>query len=456
MTKARLIENAIITDPHRKISDIRYNVLNLPDKITFNAGHKALYSYDATGVKRRMEHITVENTTVVTFPPSEPITYPGDYALQSSSLSSSSSTANTASTSSTTNTTNTASTTYGLLPTTVVDQTVTDYCGSVIYENGSLKYILTPEGYVSKNGNTVIYNYYLKDHLGNNRIATAVNGSNYAVIQKTDYYPFGKPYADGEFPERQPYKFGGKEYDEMFGMNQYDFEARQLDAMIPRFTTMDPLAEKYYSISPYAYCANNPVNRIDPDGEDDFFVQMGSDSTLVVTVVVTGENTPNRLFINDPNADENTENRYEFEGQYYEMNMIPSQYYSDEDYESEGLFGTPQFDRDRYEYIYHGGDYTDKNWFQRSWESMTNDLVTWGDVAPVLLRGGKAGKATNALRGGKGKGERGHTKSASGTANPDKHVKPDPNRPGKVLERDPHTGKWISKDPRPGYVFPKK
>lgn len=31
---------------------------------------------------------------------------------------------------------------------------------------------------------------------------------------------------------------------------------------------MDPMAEKYYSISPYAYCANNPINVIDPDGKD--------------------------------------------------------------------------------------------------------------------------------------------------------------------------------------------
>jgi hypothetical protein len=33
-----------------------------------------------------------------------------------------------------------------------------------------------------------------------------------------------------------------------------------------RFTTPDPLAEKYYSVSPYAYCSNNPVKYIDPDG----------------------------------------------------------------------------------------------------------------------------------------------------------------------------------------------
>lgn len=31
-------------------------------------------------------------------------------------------------------------------------------------------------------------------------------------------------------------------------------------------TTMDPLAEKYYSISPYAWCGNNSVRFIDPDG----------------------------------------------------------------------------------------------------------------------------------------------------------------------------------------------
>ncbi len=38
------------------------------------------------------------------------------------------------------------------------------------------------------------------------------------------------------------------------------------DPAIGRFSTMDPLAEKYYSISPYAYCANNPVKYLDPDG----------------------------------------------------------------------------------------------------------------------------------------------------------------------------------------------
>ena len=59
-----------------------------------------------------------------------------------------------------------------------------------------------------------------------------------------------------------------KEFDGTLGLNTYDHGARHYDAAIGRFTTVDPLCEKYYNISPYAYCGNNPVNAIDPDGRD--------------------------------------------------------------------------------------------------------------------------------------------------------------------------------------------
>jgi len=54
----------------------------------------------------------------------------------------------------------------------------------------------------------------------------------------------------------------------MNGLNEYDYGARRRETGIPVWTTMDPLAEKYYSISPYAYCADNPIRLIDLNGKD--------------------------------------------------------------------------------------------------------------------------------------------------------------------------------------------
>jgi len=108
--------------------------------------------------------------------------------------------------------------------------------------------------------------------LGNNRVVVDKDG---AVIQRNDYYPFGMPFAGNTGPEKQPYKFGDKEFDTMHGLDQYDFEARTLDGAIPRFTTPDPLAEKKPWLSSYHYCSNNPLNRIDPDGKDDYFNSKG-------------------------------------------------------------------------------------------------------------------------------------------------------------------------------------
>ncbi|WP_148373366.1 RHS repeat-associated core domain-containing protein, partial [Bacteroides bouchesdurhonensis] len=137
--------------------------------------------------------------------------------------------------------------------------TTTDYCGSVIFENGTPKTVLTEAGFVSLNDNK--YHYYLQDHQGNNRVVADQNGN---VEEVNHYYPFGGVFANTS--SIQPYKYNGKELDTKNGLNWYDYGARHYDAAIGRWQVVDPMAEKYYSTSPYTYCANNPMRFIDPTG----------------------------------------------------------------------------------------------------------------------------------------------------------------------------------------------
>ena len=137
----------------------------------------------------------------------------------------------------------------------------TDYVGNVVYENNSPKLLLTDAGYVSLADGK--YHYYLKDHQGNNRVVIASNGT---VEEVNHYYPFGGVFASSG--SVQPYKYNGKELDRENGLDWYDYGARHYDAALGRFLTRDPMAEGYFSTSPYAYCLNNPIFYIDPLGTD--------------------------------------------------------------------------------------------------------------------------------------------------------------------------------------------
>ena len=81
-----------------------------------------------------------------------------------------------------------------------------------------------------------------------------------------NYYPYGGLMgAAGSGVQSR--KYGGKELDRENGLDWYDSQARHYPT-ITRFITMDPMAEKYYSASPYSYCHGNPINRIDPNGAE--------------------------------------------------------------------------------------------------------------------------------------------------------------------------------------------
>ncbi len=132
-------------------------------------------------------------------------------------------------------------------------------------------------GYVELNANgaPTSWNYYVTDHLGSTRMVVDSNDSIKEVI---NYYPFGSEMrmtnpallTDGT---SHPYRFTGKELDKLNNLNMYDFGARWYDvAGVPMWTSVDPLAENYYNVSPYVYCANSPINAIDNNGKLTIFV----------------------------------------------------------------------------------------------------------------------------------------------------------------------------------------
>ena len=209
-------------DRNKGISCITYNTMNLPSRIEFENGSRATYLYSADGTKLQVKYETSYAGLLASGPPS------------------------------------------GSASTAIADIHTIDYVGNKIYEDGVLSRILVEGGYVDYNGGTPIYHAYLTDHQGNVRVVVDENA---AVKQVNHYYPYGALFAESTNGGVQPFKYNGKELDRMHGLDWYDHGARHNDAAIGRWHVMDPLCEKYYDVSPYAYCAGDPMNAIDPDGK---------------------------------------------------------------------------------------------------------------------------------------------------------------------------------------------
>jgi len=201
------------------------------------------------------------------------------------------------------------------------------------------------------------------DHLGNVRLSYTQDPQTgaLAILEEQHYYPFGlqhknyraerqktarwavlanvpacragktkidllpeqnnekglKEAAPPSVPLQNPgymYKYNGKELQEEFGINVYDFGARNYMPDLGRWSNVDPLAEKYLSISPYTYTANNPVFFIDPDGMQ----------------VINGETARRERLETQNNAQkENIQQKYSGN-----LNMSRSDFQSDSDFNS--------------------------------------------------------------------------------------------------------------------------
>jgi len=126
-----------------------------------------------------------------------------------------------------------------------------------------------------------VYNY--TDHLGNVRLSYYKNPSTGSVdvLEENNYYPFGLKHegynSSSVVNQSYQYKYNGKELQET-GM--YDYGARFYMPDIGRWGVVDPLAEKRPDFSPYVYCSDNPIIRIDPDGKDDYVIDKNGHITL--------------------------------------------------------------------------------------------------------------------------------------------------------------------------------
>ena len=128
--------------------------------------------------------------------------------------------------------------------------------------NVKLDIINIDDGKIQVKGTKYYYQYFLKDHLGN--VRAIVSDSNRAVIQRADYYAFGKVRLQGDTAIK--YLYNGNEY--QAGLDVYDFNARTYDPVTGRFLQVDPNVEdgEQQGFNPYYFSFDNPIRYNDPTG----------------------------------------------------------------------------------------------------------------------------------------------------------------------------------------------
>ncbi|MCK5148087.1 DNRLRE domain-containing protein [bacterium] len=207
------INGNMTSDANKSIS-VSYNYLNLPEVVDYGSGNRIEWVYNAGGAKLRK---TVYNNSSVAY--------------------------------------------------------IKDYTGGAVYTDQTLDFFHMDEGRVKHASGSFSYEYFLKDHLGNTRVAfTPLSmATEYSKITQEDhYYPFGMrmAYLGASSGQENKFLYNGKELEDDLGLNWYHYGARYYDPQVGRWHVVDPVDEFF---SPYLYCGNDPIRRLDPDGMDDIY-----------------------------------------------------------------------------------------------------------------------------------------------------------------------------------------
>ena len=220
----------LVKDNNRNLQNIDYNYLNLPQQIYYgkqDAGKVISYTYATDGTKLKSLYATGTNDIL------SPIG-----TLDSN------------------------------MDNDIVYSDSVVYCDNSLYVKGRLDRILLPDGYIQVTYQTIrgrlvaFYKYYylMKDHQGSARINISEeyldNRPSEGSQKAVSYYPFGKAmtgWTKWVNPFKEPYTYTGKKEETMHGLGWYDYGKRFYDPNYRlSFISIDPLCEKYYSISPYA------------------------------------------------------------------------------------------------------------------------------------------------------------------------------------------------------------
>ena len=209
----------LVSDPYKGMT-VTYADWGTPEKITFDDGNHTAFTYTASGEKLKTEW----RSGAANLRAGE-----GSPAVQAAVINSE------------------------------------ELFGPFVCRDGRLDKVLFDGGFCDLSSGGAKYRYFVRDRLGSVRSVADEDGN---VLQQNLYYAWGGAWGDVcTAPGFQSYKYCGKYLDRKHGLDLYDYGARLYDPAAAFWTSPDPLCEKYYNISPYAFCNNNPVRFIDPTGE---------------------------------------------------------------------------------------------------------------------------------------------------------------------------------------------